>query len=73
MTESNPPDNLNFGIRVLRRFRNVNHYRHFQGRPATRALLAIRHTGSFPLQIDLRGYRVSAHRTVPLPLSVILL
>ena len=72
MTESTPVDKLTLRSRVLCRFRNVYYHRYFQRRPAARALLAGRHAGMFPLQIELCGYRVGAHRTMRQALGVIL-
>ena len=71
MTESNSADNPPLGARVLCRLRNLYYYRHFQGCPAASALLARRNPGIFPLQIDLRGYRVGANRAMRQPEDVI--
>jgi hypothetical protein len=67
MTESEPPDNSK---QMSRRFRNLYHYRHFERRSATWALLALGNTRHFALEIDFGGYRVSADRTVSQSLNV---
>ena len=68
MTESTPVNNITLAARVLCRFRNLYDCGHFEGGSAARALLSGRNPGIFSLQIDLRGYRVSAYRAMRQPM-----